>query len=102
MSAPQVILGRLAYRVEISQFTDVQLKMCLQRLKRVRNNARLFHLVGNGIGTVRLIVSSHQVQKFVQTVSHVYEFGTELVRHDLHDSSRARRFRTSSTTVCKL
>ena len=27
------------------------------------------HLVGNGISTVRLIVSSHQFQKFVQTSS---------------------------------
>ena len=28
--------------------------MCLQKLGRVRDNARLFHLVGNGISTVRL------------------------------------------------
>ena len=63
--------------------------MCPQRLGRVRNNARLFHLVGNGSSTVRLIVSSHQFQKFVQTVFHVFDLGTELVRHDLHEQSRA-------------
>ena len=63
--------------------------MCLQRLGRVRNNARLFHLVGNGIGTVRLIVSSHQFQKLVQTVFHVFDLGTKLVSHDLHEQSRA-------------
>ena len=43
------------------------------RLGRVRNNARLFHLIRNGISTVRLIESSHQFQKFVQTVFHVLE-----------------------------
>ena len=63
--------------------------MCLQRLGRVRNNARLFYLVGNGISTVRLTVSSHRFQKFVQTVFHVFDFGTELVRHDLYEQSRA-------------
>ena len=63
--------------------------MCLQRLRRVRNNARLFHLIGNGIGTVRLIVSSHQFQKFVQTVFHVFNLGTKLVCHNLREKSRA-------------
>ena len=63
--------------------------MCLQRLRRVRDDARLFHLVGNGISTVRLIVSSHQFQKFVQTVFHVFNLGTELARHDQHEQSRA-------------
>ena len=43
-----------------------------------------FYFVGNGISTVRLIVSSHQFQKFVQTVFHVFNVGTELVRHDLY------------------
>ena len=63
--------------------------MSLERLRRVRNDARLFHLVGNGISTVRLVVSSHQLQVFVQTVFHVFDLGTELVRHDLHEESRA-------------
>ena len=63
--------------------------MSLQSLRRVRNDARLFHLVGNGISTVRLVVSSHQYQKFDQTVFHVFDLGTELVRHDLHKQSRA-------------
>ena len=78
--------------------------MCLQRLGRVRNNARLFHLVGNGIGTVRLIVSSHQFQKFVQTVFHVFNLGTKLVSRDFHDPCCLpdRTFRTSGTVVCKL
>ena len=63
--------------------------MSLQRLRRVRDDARLFYLIGNGIGTVRLVVSSHQFQKFVQKVFHVFDLGTELVRHDLHEQSRA-------------
>ena len=53
--------------------------MCLQRLGRVRNDARLLHLVGNGNSTFRLAVSSHQFQKFVQTVFHALDLGTELV-----------------------
>ena len=46
-----------------------------------------FHLVRNGICTVRLVVSTHQFQKFIQTVFHVFYLGTELVRHDLHEQS---------------
>ena len=61
--------------------------MRLQRFRRVRNNARLFYLVGNGIGTVRLIVSCHQFQNFVQTVFHIFNLGTELLRHDLDEQS---------------
>ena len=49
----------------------------------------LVHLVGNGIGIVRLVVSSHQSQKLVQTVFHVFNLGTKLVSHDLHEQSRA-------------
>ena len=63
--------------------------MSLQRLRRVRDDARLFHLVRNGICTVRLVVSTHRVQKVVQTVFHVFYLGTELVRHDLHEQSHA-------------
>ena len=44
--------------------------MSLQRLKLVRDDARLCHLVGNG-------------------VFHVFYLRTELVRHDLHEPSRA-------------
>ena len=59
--------------------------MCLQRLGRVRNNARLFSL-----GRERdQFVSSHQFQKFVQTVFHVFDLGTELVRHDVYEQSHA-------------
>ena len=39
--------------------------------------------------TVRLIVSSHQFHKIVETVFHVFNLGTEFVRHDLHEQSRA-------------
>ena len=39
--------------------------------------------------TVRLIVSSHQFQTFVQTVFHVLDPGTKLVCHNLHEQSRA-------------
>ena len=63
--------------------------MCLQRLGRFRDNARLFHLVGNGTSTIRVIVWSHHVQKYVQTVFHVFNLGTELVRHNLYEQSGA-------------
>ena len=43
----------------------------------------------NGIRPVRLIVSSYQFQKFVHTVFHVFDLGTKVVRHDLHEWSRA-------------
>ena len=48
-----------------------------------------FDLVGNGISTIRLVVSSRQFQKFVQTIFRVFDLGTELVRHDLQEQSRA-------------
>ena len=50
--------------------------MSSERLGRIRDDAR------------RLIVSSHQFQKFVQTVFHVFDLGTELVRHNLYEKSR--------------
>ena len=46
-------------------------------------------MIGNDISTVRLIVSSHQFQKFVRTVFHVFNLGNELVRHNLYEQSRA-------------
>ena len=64
-SAPRVILSRHAQCVEVSQLSHVQLKMCLQRLRRVRNDARLVQLVWHGI------------------------FRNSFRRHDLHEQSRA-------------
>ena len=61
--------------------------MCLLRLGCLRHDARFFHLVGLGISTVRL-VSSFQFQKFVQTIFHVFDLGTEIVRHHVHEQSR--------------
>ena len=63
--------------------------MSFQRLRRVRDDARLFHLVGNGICTVRLVVSIHQFQKFIQTVFHVFYLGTELVCYVLYEQFHA-------------
>ena len=46
-----------------------------------------FHFVWNGIGTVRILVSSHQLQKIVQTFFHVLDRGTEQICHDLNKQS---------------
>ena len=61
--------------------------MSLQRFRRVRDDARLFHLVWNGICTVRFVVPIHKFQKVFQTIFHVFCLGTELVRHVLHEQS---------------
>ena len=105
-SALQVIFCCHAQSIKVSKFTNVQLKVRLQWLRRVRNGARQFHLVGNGIRAVCLTASPHQFQKLVQMVFRVLNSGTKLVHLRLarrvpcclHD----RTFRTSDAPVCKL
>ena len=101
-----MILSRHEYYVEVSQLSHVQLKMSLQRLRRVRNDARLFHLVGNEISTVRLLVSSHQFQKFVQrSLPRLRSWNrtcTSLFERTVQCCLPDQTFRTSGTVVCKL
>ena len=53
-SAPQVIFCCHAQCIKCSRVADVQLKMCFQWLRHIRNDASLFYLIRNGICTVPL------------------------------------------------